>query len=68
MQEDKIEYLKNINQAINAILSGAQEYKIGTRSVKYADLSVLMAERANLESEVQGTNFGFDTVTLLKRR
>ena len=38
-----------VNQAISKILSGAQEYRIGTRTVRRADLSALLAERRRLE-------------------
>ena len=46
------EQLQNLNQAINAILNGAQEYRIGNRSLKRADLNTLIAERQRLENQM----------------
>lgn len=46
------EHLKNLNEAIEAILNGAQEYRIGNRSLKRADLSILMSERQRLENQL----------------
>ena len=37
--------LNQINMAISAIEQGAQEYQIGTRRIKKAELSVLYQER-----------------------
>lgn len=44
--------LINLNEAITAILNGAQEYRIGNRSVKRADLGTLIAERKRLENQI----------------
>jgi len=44
------EQLDQINQAIKAIETGAQEYRVGNRQLKRADLSVLYAERRRLEA------------------
>jgi len=44
------EQLEQLNTAIKAIETGAQEYRIGNRQLRRADLSVLYAERRRLES------------------
>jgi hypothetical protein len=41
-----------VNQAINAILSGAQEYQIGTRRLRRANLNDLFRERNRLEAKL----------------
>lgn len=45
-----MENLEKIEKAIEAIESGAQEYKIGSRQVKRADLKTLYEERRRLKS------------------
>lgn len=44
------EQLDQINSAIKAIECGAQEYRIGSRQLRRADLSVLYAERRRIEA------------------
>lgn len=44
--------LNSINKAIEAIENGAQEYRIGTRSVRRADLKTLYDERRTILSEI----------------
>ena len=44
--------LASINIAIAAIEGGAQEYRIGTRMVRRAELSTLYAERRRLEGVI----------------
>lgn len=44
------EQLASVNAAIKAIEGGAQEYKIGTRSVRRGELATLYAERHRLEA------------------
>lgn len=44
--------LLNIDEAIKKIESGAQEYRIGTRTLRRADLSVLYKERRQLQYEL----------------
>jgi len=44
--------LAEINQAISAIQSGAQSYKVGNQSVTKASLATLYAERERLEKKV----------------
>ena len=55
----KIERLKKrletLYLAIESIENGAQEYRIGTRSVKKADLATLYKERDRLEEEEKKT-------------
>lgn len=59
--------LDSVNAAISAIESGAQEYKIGTRSVRRADLSTLYSERHRLESIIERAS-GTTTVGVMRRR
>ncbi|GIO08002.1 hypothetical protein J31TS6_40300 [Brevibacillus reuszeri] len=47
------EQLEQLNKAILAIQNGAQEYSIGTRRLKRADLGVLYKERDRLEREIE---------------
>lgn len=44
--------LTDINSAITAIEGGAQEYRIGSRSLKRGDLRTLYEERRRLKAEV----------------
>lgn len=44
--------LDEINSAISAILTGAQEYQVGQRRVRKADLNFLLAERTRLERKL----------------
>nr|DAL89348.1 MAG TPA: hypothetical protein [Caudoviricetes sp.] len=44
--------LNSINKAIEAIENGAQEYQIGTRRIKRADLKTLYDERRTMISEI----------------
>ena len=50
------EQLDEIEVAITAILTGAQEYKIGWRSVRRADLPGLLKERKELENKLSLEN------------
>ena len=57
--------LSEIDGAISAILSGAQEYRIGSRSVHRADLETLYKRKDSLESLVdalEGGGSGFKRV------
>jgi hypothetical protein len=54
------EQLDQINAAISAILSGAQEYSIGSRRLRRADLQILFAERRRLETALAEQN-GYNT-------
>lgn len=46
------EQLKQINDAITAIEIGGQEYQIGTRRLKRADLSLLYQRRKEIEAQI----------------
>ena len=48
--------LTEINTAINAIESGAQEYRIGSRSLRRGDLKTLYEERRQLKAELAAEN------------
>lgn len=48
--------LEEINNAISAVLSGAQSYKIGSRSVQRADLKQLYAMKNDLEAQLAQEN------------
>ena len=60
--------LEQINKAIAAIETGAQEYSIGSRRLRRADLSVLYQERRLLQRQLDEQN-GFNTsVAIFDRR
>jgi len=46
--KDAKEELKQVNSAISAILSGAQGYRIGSRSLQRADLAILYKRKDSL--------------------
>lgn len=46
------EQLEQLNKAILAIQNGAQEYSIGSRRIRKADLGLLYKERDRLEREI----------------
>ena len=46
------EMLEQVNKAIAAVLVGGQSYKIGSRSLTRADLSMLKSMRDDLEAQV----------------
>ena len=60
--------LDRINTAISAIEDGAQEYRIGSRLVRRADLKVLYEERRRLQSEISSQLYGGTTVAVMGRR
>ncbi|QLG39386.1 hypothetical protein HW560_15670 [Paenibacillus sp. E222] len=45
--------LDETKKAIRVILGGAQEYRIGSRTVKKPDIGLLYEERTRLEREIQ---------------
>lgn len=47
-----VEQLAEVNNAIYAVIRGGQSYKIGSRSLTRADLSLLRAMREELQAEV----------------
>jgi hypothetical protein len=62
------EQLDQVNKAITAILGGAQEYSIGSRRLRRADLSVLFAERRRLETALGEQNGDTTMVAIFDRR
>lgn len=58
----------SVLQAINKIESGAQEYRIGQRTVRRADLNVLYSEWSKLNDEIEQTERPSMTVAVLRRR
>lgn len=52
------EQLLEVQTAISAIHTGAQEYSIANRSLKRAGLSTLYAERDRLEKEIYALESG----------
>lgn len=61
---DTTNALNQINEAIKAIESGSQEYKINGRHLKRANLRDLYDERAALQSRLaaeQNGGFGLNT-------
>lgn len=52
------EQLAEVRKAISAILGGAQEYRIGSRSIKRPDLGLLYEEQARLEKEIRAIEAG----------
>lgn len=61
------EQLDEVNTAITAILTGAQEYKIGWRTVRRADLTVLFNMRKDLEDKLNKENGGAIVVGYFER-
>ncbi|MDY7990677.1 hypothetical protein UY286_08675 [Paenibacillus polymyxa] len=61
-QEERLlklrEQLLEVETAISAIQSGAQEYSIANRSLKRADLATLYTERSRLEKEIEALESG----------
>ncbi|WP_054876907.1 hypothetical protein [Oxobacter pfennigii] len=62
------EQLNQINNAVAAIENGAQEYRIGSRMVRKADLSVLYQERRRLQQQLNEENSGSTFVAKFDRR
>jgi len=60
--------LDEINAAISAILSGAQSYKIGSRSITKANLDTLIKERQRLEYKLAAEQgFGISVANFDRR-
>ena len=57
-----------ILQAINKIENGAQEYRIGQRTVRRADLSTLYGEWNSLNNQISRMERPPATVAVLRRR
>lgn len=62
------EQLNQINAAITAIESGAQEYSIGSRRLRRPDLTVLYQERRQLLQQLREEAGGNVTVAVFDRR
>lgn len=58
----------SILQAINRIENGAQEYRLGSRMVRRADLGILYSEYRTLESELARQQRPCITRAVLPRR
>ncbi|MGP7817761.1 peptidylprolyl isomerase [Niallia sp. 01092] len=50
------EQLQQINEAITAIEIGGQEYQIGTRRLRRADLSLLYKRQKELQDQINYEN------------
>ncbi len=62
------EQLIQINNAISAIENGAQEYRIGNRSLRRPDLSILYKERRQLQQQLMQETTGDTFVAIFDRR
>ncbi|WP_026486693.1 hypothetical protein [Caldanaerobius polysaccharolyticus] len=62
------EHLDQINKAISAIENGAQEYRIGSRTLRRPDLVVLYRERRELQRQLYEENGGGVYVAVFDRR
>jgi hypothetical protein len=62
------EQIDQINAAISAIEQGAQEYTIGGRRLRRADLSILYQERRMLQRQLNEENGYSTTVAVFDRR
>ncbi|BFH12323.1 hypothetical protein WJ0W_000864 [Paenibacillus melissococcoides] len=63
------ERLKRINEAIDAIMFGGQEYTIDNRRLRRADLGTLLVERDRIERELAIVeNDGIFTAAVFWRR
>lgn len=58
-----VEQLNEVNKAITSVVGGAQEYWIGSKHVRRADLAALLKERERLEAQV-GDEAGSGGVTV----
>jgi len=62
------EQLIQLNAAISAIETGAQEYWIGSRRLRRPDLSVLYQERIRLQQQLIQQSAGDTFVAVFDRR
>lgn len=62
------EQIDQINKAISAIEGGAQEYRLGSRSVRRPDLSLLYKERRLLQQQLFQESGGATYVAIFDRR
>lgn len=56
--KDPAAMLEQVNAAISAVLMGGQSYKIGSRQLTRADLSMLKAMRDELEAQIDSGQSG----------
>ena len=68
-----LERLQQVNDAIAAIEIGGQEYQIGTRRLKRADLSLLYQRQKELQQQIEsektdGILLGNASVAIFDRR
>lgn len=59
--------LAAVRAAINAILSGAEEYSVGSRRVRRADLGTLFEQESMLMMQVDRASYGIFTVGQVDR-
>jgi len=59
--------LESVNSAISAIENGAQEYRIGNRTVRRGDLGTLYSERRRLEGVVNAQSGIARTARIARR-
>ena len=52
------ELLGEVDKAVQAILVGGQSYKIGSRSLTRADLSLLLSTRKDLQAQIAAEGDG----------
>ncbi len=62
------EQLEQLNKAIEAIESGAQEYQIGSRRISKPNIYNLYRERERLEQKYASENNGGTFVAVFDRR
>jgi len=56
--KDARDELEQVNSAISAILSGAQGYRIGSRSLQRADLAILYKRKDSLDDLISALEGG----------
>lgn len=66
--EDMITRREQLLAAINRIENGAQEYRIGSRVVRRAELSTLYAEYKEVDTQINREARPRCTVAYLRRR
>lgn len=59
--------LESVNKAIAAIEGGAQEYRIGSQTVRYGDLATLYSERRRLDALISQSSGSCVTVARFPR-
>lgn len=64
---DYVAQLNSVNKAIAAIEGGAQEYRLGARSLRRGDLATLYAERRRLEGIIESGQYGTTLARIARR-